>query len=199
MLQEIEKFLHSLRPELWLIYHINMKAIQCGALVGISTFILTSNKKEKHTKNGENDKFAIDMFELRKHLFQSFIVTISMGICVTIYNLINLDDDILEDRVYRIINSNSQKHIDYSCIVGGLIGLGYSIKNIDSINNTTMNKTPSKEDGKYKIYDHYTPVFEYAIGNGLVGVGLGVLFHFIRTRGVVHPQRIWMYTSQCWQ
>ena len=195
MLQSVENFLHSLRPEWWLIYHVNFKAVQCGAVVGITAYIINASLfKSSHTKSitnpmDENKKKQeiLDIDQMRRYLYQSFVFCLSMGIGVTIYNLVKLEDDILQDRVYRIINSNAQKQIDYSCIIGGSIGLLYSLKQIiENDSDITLEKYTKKE------------LLEYAMSNGLIGVGAGVMFHFIRTRNIVPLQRIWMYTSQCW-
>lgn len=191
MLQQLEDFLHSLRPELWLVYHVNMKAIQCGALMGVASYILNvpliNNKLNSVLvkSKDENDKYS----QLRQHLLQSFLVAISMAIGVSIYNLIKLSDDILEDRVYRIINSNSQKQIDYSCIIGGFVGFGYSIKEIMS------REIALEDDDTY----NYKMMLQDSISNGLIGVSAGVVFHFVRTRRIVAPSMIWRYTTQCWK
>merc|ERR1712228_604117 len=118
----------------------------------------------------------LNLKKLNKHLFGSLVFCAIAGIGVTVYNLCNLEKDILEDRVYRIIGAEHQKQIDYSSIIGAAFGCLYA----------------------FKTYKNESALLKDMICNGLVGVGCGVLFHIVRTRHFVSPNRIWMYTAQCW-
>ena len=188
MLGRIEDYLHSLPPQLWLIYHVNIKAVQCASVFGIVSFMLDSPLMIKKisgryaTKRNDGQKH-LNLSKLNKHLYGSLVVCAIAGIGVTVYNLCHLEKDILEDRVYRIIGAEYQKQIDYSSIIGAAVGFLYAFKTLAFEDMDTNSKSA---------------LFKDVIGNGLIGVCCGVLFHTIRTQHFVSPQRIWMYTAQCW-
>eukprot|EP01084_Bolivina_argentea_P194806 334329_1 len=105
-MQQVEDFLHSLPPHLWLIYHVNLKAMQVSSMVGIATFVLKApllikpvNKYIVSSNDSNKINKYVNMRQLRKYLYQSFICAGISGICVTVYNLFILDNDLLEDRV----------------------------------------------------------------------------------------------------
>eukprot|EP01083_Nonionella_stella_P080154 220108_1 len=209
--QNVEDYLHSLPPTLWLIYHVNLKAIQVGSMAGVTAFILKapvliqSAFSTKSIKaNNDNDEYYT-VRRLRKHLLQAFVCAIMGGMTVTLYNWITLRHDVLEDRVYRIIHAPYQKQIDYSVIMGGLLGFAYAFKTLDVIPkqlqiklSTDGDKSNAKDKNDTDVVQYYKAVSEYVICNGLIGVGCGVMFHVIRTRHFTPPRRIWMYTTQCW-
>ena len=207
LLSNIENYLHELPPQLWLIYHVNMKAIQCGAVLGITCFILNTpfilksqtQKYMDHVQHKQNKYVTTRRArQLRGHIYETFILLLPVGIGVSIYNLIKLDSDLLQDRVYRIIHSNAQKQIDYTSIGGALFGLLYSFgtyqHKVMDINNNILNNKQEEND----CFPISKMIIEYVICNALIGVGFGVLVHLIRTRNFVHPQRIYRYSLQCW-
>ena len=196
-----EDFVHSLRPELWLIYHVNLKAIQCGSVMGIASFVLNvpvyiRSSSNQYVVNTMGKTSFVDMLRLRRHLYQAFVCGITLGIGVTMYNLWNLEFDILEDRVYRIIGSTSQKEIDYSSIIGGIAGLAFSVRKLvrstETTDECTLREKPTPRPTDYRS------MAEFVLCNALGGVAVGVVAHIIRTQNYVSPKRLWRYTSQCW-
>ena len=185
-MERVESFLHALPCEAWLVYHVKLKAIQCASVAGIGCYLLNAPlliRSPWSLQGISSPERALTGQQLRRHLFQTFVLGMAVALGVVGYNLVNLEHDILEDRVYRIIGSQSQKQIDYSSIIGGVMGLLHGV-------------AKAMDEGDIG-YD-YGRIMEYVVCNGLIGVGAGVMFHILRTRNYVAPSRILRYTLQCW-
>lgn len=145
--------------------------------------------------------------------------------------------DMVEDRVYRILNAPAQNMIDYWALLCGTFGLifsqfvyKYNPMYDPFIHRSMLEKVivqskrralqlgdegrviddeirRNMKFGKKRNYRNvYKNVFSFCWMNNrvrhqmsfiFIGVGVGCLFHFVRTRNVVSCRKIWQYTTNC--